>query len=315
MHELKVPHKCASLRGQCHDRIRPFIVARSLEPMIVGARTGGRDKDDAAFPIDRNHRPGVAHAGWGEAFRDRVPTPAKLPRARIKGAHDAAWAVDAVIVGYRGADNHMLAHNCRRRGFLVFAASDDVGDAVGQVDLPASTETGAWRAGRSIEGEEARINRRQEDAATTSLAFVFATVGTQRDAAIDEAFGVGRVQVDLRVEAPLFSAVLWVESDHPIERRCQIHRALDDDRSCLELALAATITAVGNIAGVVFRSLLQLCDIAPVDLIQMRIAAATGIAPIIGQSAIVPLVVCDTEGGAPVTEAMRSTAASAAKRI
>ena len=86
------------------------------------------------------------------------------------------------------------------------------------------------------------------------------------------------MQVDLRIEVPFLAASLRVESDDAIERGAEIHRAVSDDGCRLEFAFPPIITTVRDIPGVVFPGDPQLCDIAPVDLSQRRIAAPAGIA-------------------------------------
>jgi hypothetical protein len=135
---------------------------------------------------------------------------------------------------------------------------------------------------RGIEGEQPRVDGRQKDPPVASIALGFCGIDPQGDAAVDETFGISRVQIDLRIKAPLLTPGLRVESDDAIERGGRIHRAADDDGGRLEFALAAIIAAVGNIAGVVFPGDLQVRNIVPVDLAQRRIAAAAGIAAVIG---------------------------------
>src|SRR5262249_39843150 len=50
------------------------------------------------------------------------------------------------------------------------------------------------------------IDGRQKDAPTASIVLGFRRIDPQCDAAIDETFGISRVQVDLRIETPLFAA-------------------------------------------------------------------------------------------------------------
>jgi len=171
-------------------------------------------------------------------------------------------------------------HDRRRRGFLVFAAAGDIGDAAGQIDLSGGAEIGARPPRYGIEREESRIDRRQKNPPAAYIAPDSAGIGPQCDAAIDEAFGIGRAQVDLRIEAPLLPAGLGVESDDPIERRTQIHSAVRDDRRRLEFALATAIASVGNIAGMVFPGDLQLRDVVLIDLGQQRVAAAARVAAV-----------------------------------
>src|SRR6516225_9440690 len=90
------------------------------------------------------------------------------------------------------------------------------------------------------------------------------------------------MKVDLGIEAPLLPARLGVESDDAIERGAQIHRAVGDDGCGLEFALAAIITAVGDIAGVVFPGVFWFCDVALVNLSQGRIASAASIPAVKG---------------------------------
>src|SRR5215472_10725486 len=116
--------------------------------------------------------------------------------------------------------------------------------SVGQVDLTCGAEIGASSPRRRIEGEKPRIDRRQKDPTMAGITLASRGVDPQCDAAIDELFGISRVQVDLRIEAPLLPAGLRVESDGAIERGAQIHRAVGDDGCRLEFALSPIITAV-----------------------------------------------------------------------
>ena len=222
-------------------------------------------------------------------MRKRIPAPPQLAGARIEGAHSAARAVDAVVIGDRRPDDDEIAYDRRRRGLLIFAAAGDVGDAVGQVDLAGCPEIGAWRACCGIKGEQSSIDRRQKDAPAAGLALGLASVGPNRDTPIDEAFGIGRVQIDLRIEAPFFIAILGVERDDAIERRRQIHRAVENNRGGLEFALPFVACAVGDIAGVVLQGDLQFCDIALVDLAQRRIAAAARISAVVRPIGSLPI--------------------------
>ena len=244
MHELEAPHHFAGLCRQRDDGIRPFVVARPLEAVIVGAGTRGRHKDEVAPNVDGDCRPGIARTGRREACRDWVPAPAKSAGARVKCSDEPARAVDAIVVRDPRADDDEVIHDRRRRGFLILAAAGDVDDAASQVDLSGGAEIGAGPTGCGIECEEARIDCRQKGSPAAGIAFGSAGIGPQCYAAIDEAFGVGSVQVDLRIEAPLLPAGLGVERDDPIERRAQIHGIFGDDRGRLERALAAAVAAV-----------------------------------------------------------------------
>ena len=133
----------------------------------------------------------------------------------------------------------------------------------------------ARRARHRIESEEARIDRRQENAPTAGLTLGSADIGPERHATVDETLGIWPMQVDFRIKAPFLSTPLRVERDDTIEWRRQIHHAICDNRRRLELAFAAVTATVGNIPGVVFPDELQLRDIAAIDLAQRRVAAAT----------------------------------------
>jgi hypothetical protein len=109
----------------------------------------------------------------------------------------------------------------------------------------------------------------------------FAGVDPKGDAAIDQALGIGRALIDLRIEAPFLLAGLGVERDDAVEGRAQIHRAESDDRRCLEFAFTPTVAAVGDVAGVILPGDLQCSDVALVDISERRIAASARVAAVV----------------------------------
>src|SRR5690242_20701352 len=103
MHELESPNEFAGLSAQCHDRVRPFIVSRTLATKEIRAGAAGRNKDKMTFGIDSHDRPGVGCAALPLRIRRFVrrygiPTPAQFSRAHIKRAHYAAGHVVARVV-------------------------------------------------------------------------------------------------------------------------------------------------------------------------------------------------------------------------
>src|SRR5262249_1838552 len=164
---------------------------------------GGRHNDQITLVVYGNRRPGIAGAGWREAFGNWVPTPAELPGTCIKSPHRTIRAVHPVVVGDRRTDNDEITDYRWRRRFLVFATALYVGDASRQVDLPFGAEISAGSPRNGIKGEKAGIDRCQKDAPATGIAVGPAGIGPQRDTTVYQALRIGRLQVYLRVEAPL----------------------------------------------------------------------------------------------------------------
>ena len=155
----------------------PFVVARALETVIVRAWAGGRHKDETASVVDRDGRPGITRAGRRNAFRERVPAPAEPTGARLVSPHLPARAVDPIIVGDRGTNDDEVIGDRRWGGFLVFAATGDIGNAAGQVDLAADAKVGTWLPRRRVNGEQPRIDGRQKDSPVASIALGSRVIG------------------------------------------------------------------------------------------------------------------------------------------
>src|SRR6202012_1443069 len=118
-------------------------------PEIRTWRRRRQEYQPARF-IGGHRRPDIGGAGFDVRMRDRIPTPARLPVARIEGAHRAGWRIDADIVRDRGADDDDPAAHHRRRGDLKLARPQQrLADV--ELRLAVTAEAGAGNAGPGIE--------------------------------------------------------------------------------------------------------------------------------------------------------------------
>ena len=207
-----------------------------------------------------------------------MPAPAQRAAARVEGPHRAVGAVDPVVVGNRGADDHEIADHGRRRGFLIFAAPRDIGDAVLEIDLSGVAEIGAGLAGRRIQREQPCIDRGEENPLTAGANVGGLGIRPKCHAPIHQTLGVMLTQVDLGVEIPSLPTGFRIEREHAIEGSGEIHRAGYHDWRGLEFAFRSAVGSVGNVPGMNFPCRFELGDIGRVDPVQRRIAASSGIA-------------------------------------
>src|SRR5215471_8591685 len=101
MDDLESPDKFAGGGFEGDDGVGPFVVAFAEAAEIIRAGASGGNENEIALRICGNGGPRVAGTGARSGFErpgNRVPCPAKLSGARVKGTNDAAFERDGTIV-------------------------------------------------------------------------------------------------------------------------------------------------------------------------------------------------------------------------
>ena len=279
MHELKAPREFAGLRAQRHDRIRPFVVTGPAAAVIIGARAAGRHVYQVARLVDRHDGPRVGGAGLGRDIgRQRVPLPALGAGARVERADHAARHARAIVVVDRGADDDEAVDDHRRRRHVIQAGLI-LGDGA-QADLSLRSEIAARRAGRRVESDQTRIERRLEQPSPARLARAPRGIEPRRDAAVDQAVAVVALLLDERIVGPPLAAGFGIERDDAIEAGSQIQRAVNDERCRLEAGALASPAAVRDVTGVIRPGDGQAADVLARDLRERGVAHAARVVPV-----------------------------------
>ncbi len=191
VHGAEVPAHETRVGVERDDRARVEVEAVALSAVVVGRRVARGHVDEAERGIGRERSPCVGRtapvrvAGFarerGAARRHRIPRPHARTRARIPGAHDAAWRVGAAVVEHERARDHAIADHRRRRGHSVLTGFD-VADALAQVHGAGGPEIRARGAGGRVERDQPRIERARVDARAAARVLGRARIDPRRHA-------------------------------------------------------------------------------------------------------------------------------------
>ena len=193
-----------ALRLEVDSRILPHTATKRLIGIaqLLERRLLSRD---VAMHVPARGILGRPHADG--VLRRRVEVPHELARVGIIGAHETADTILATV----GADQNLAVDSGRRHGFAVAKLW------IGDLGFPNQT------TGLGVESDELGIKRPHKD-----LVFI------DGDAAIVGTAAIGRDGSHLVLVVPELFAGLGVEGIDVIERRGDVHHAVDDDRRRLQ---------------------------------------------------------------------------------
>ena len=248
---LEMPCDLAGRGLERDDRVRVAVVARPQAAEVVRARARSRREDEAALRVGHHDRPDICRTGARGTpilparmggilcvLRNRIPAPGKLPGTDVEGTHFAARRRDAAVVGDRGTGDDEVADHERRRSHFVGGELEwRVPQSLAQVDHPQRTEIAAGASRGAVHGEEACVDRRDEDPAPARRARRCLPVEPGADAAIGK-IAVIRIAPRFRIEAPALGAGRGVERDQFPERCREIEHAVHHDRRRFEAGIA-----------------------------------------------------------------------------
>ena len=226
MHGLERPHQFTGFATQCDHRIGMLIIARTLAAPEIRTGRGCRQEHQPACFIRRHRRPDIGGAGIDAIMRKRIPAPARLSAACIKGAHRAGRRIDADIVRNRRADNDDAAAHHRRRGDLKLARPDQ-GLADIEPHLAIAAEAGAGDAGPGIERDHAGIVGAHEYPGAAGGICCRLFVDPMGNAAAVIAISGPLRGADLRIVSPLLGPGAGIKRDYLVEG-CAEHEAVFD---------------------------------------------------------------------------------------
>ena len=279
--DLERPRQRAVGGVQGDDRVRVAIRAGPTAAEEIRARARRRHEDQRARFVDRHRRPRIGGAGDRRGLGlERLPLPARRARAHVEGAHAARRCAGALVVADRRADDHGRADDDRRRRHLHFAGP--VERAAVDDDLAAVAERRTRLAGARVQRDQARVDRRGEDARGAGRARCGGRIVPLRDAAAVEAVRRPRVGRDVRIEAPRFGAGPRVERDDLVERAAEHQLAAGEDGRRLELDPAHQCRRPrAQVAGAVRPLRPQLGDVVDPHLRGRAVASAAGVCAVV----------------------------------
>ena len=171
-------------------------------------------------------------------LRNRIPAPGKLSGTDVEGTHFAARRRDAAVVGDRGAgDDEIADHERGRSDFVCGELEWRVAQSLSQVNHSQRAEIAAGASRCAIDGEQARVDSREEDPAPARRARRRLPVEPGADAAIGK-IAVIRIAPRFRIEAPALGTGRGVERDQLPERCREIEHAVHHDRRRFEAGIA-----------------------------------------------------------------------------
>ena len=287
---LEVPTHLTGRHVEGNDGRTPLVIKRgALAGEEVRGRVTSRQVDQAQLGVIRHRRPhvrrttGVGLAGrWplGGVRVARVPGPHQLTAAHVERTHHARRLTGGEVIGHTTADDHHIARHQRRRGLLVVTGFD-FAHVGGQVDRTLVAEVGAGLASFGIDGDQARIDGRQEQAFDAG-ARGHGLRGRRRGAAVEVTQATATLPVwraALGVELPALGAGVSVQGEDFAVGGAHVNTVTDLQRRVL--VFSARAIARGNVASTEGPGHLQLVDIAFVDLVQRgKAVARRGVAPV-----------------------------------
>ena len=197
-----------------------------------------------------------------------IEVPNQLAGLGVIGTHETADAVLATV----GADQNLAVNGSRRHGLAVAQRG------IGNVGLPRDG------AGFGVERDQFGVEGGEID-----------LIVIDGDAAVVGAAAIGRDRTHGVLVVPIFLARLGVDRIDVVERRGDVHHAVDDDRRRLHRFLHFGLEDPGGV---------KLADVGCVDLLAREIAGLIVIA--VGVKEVVRITGCgvklflrDRSGGRP----------------
>jgi len=277
-----------------------FGIVGTVAAVLVGHLVAHRQVKHAEFFIHGEHGPHVRRVtGVSLTLGQRggvvrvaaVPVPHQLAGVHVERADYAAWLVDRNVVGDVTADHdQVLGHGRWRSGVVTtWGEAADVGT---QVDLAFVAEVFAHLAGVGVQGDQAGVGGRHEDAFRAGIrrsgragAAGWALLGSVDGVIVIRHATAGHVRptfevlsalaADLRIEAPDFLAGVRVQGNHLAVRRAHVQHAVDFQRGVFRGGLAWIVRA-RDVAGAVRPRRNQLVGVFRGDLRQWRVTITKG---------------------------------------
>ena len=194
---------------------------------------------------------------------DGIPSPNEFAGASVEGANDAAFGGDGAIVATGGAGDDEIAVNGGSGRDLIITgiAKFDIG---GEIDLAVGAKIGAGLSGGAIEGDEAGVQRADEDSERAGLRRVCGGIAPSGNAA-GGYFGSTVGQLELGIELPELGAGSSVQGEYVIVRSAEEENAIDEDRSGFKGSFMVEIFIVTEGAGAERPGNAKLSDVAAID--------------------------------------------------
>ncbi len=269
MDDLEAPNKFAGGGFERDYGVGPFIVAFAKSSEIIGAGAASGNEDKIAIGVGGNCGPRVAGAGGRRSFggpRNWIPGPFDFSGTDVHAANDAAADIHFPVVGDGRADDENVLHDSGSGSDLVAASPFGSGHSVsGEVDFAVRTEIGAELAGFAVEGDEAGVERAEENAESAGLAGFCGRIAPSGDAAVGN-LGIVFGEINLGIEFPEFFAGCGIEGDNVIVLSREIELAFDQNWSRFESGFADEIGFDVERARAVGPGDFELSDVRAIDL-------------------------------------------------
>ena len=236
--DLEGPGERAVSRVQRDHRVGVLVRTGTQTAVEVRAGTRRRQEDQAALRVDRHRRPDVRRrpslcrrcGTSGSQFQRSAPLRASNARTRPEGAETRPLSL---------IDEPTTTTSPSTTG------ADETWNSPGQTSRPVSISTSPSlpkptqvSAGACVEGDQARVGRRAEDAQRAGRVDGRRGITPLGDAAAVEEIRRAPIDRDFRVVAPGLGTRRRVESDDLVERRAQDELVVDEDGRRLKLHAA-----------------------------------------------------------------------------
>src|SRR5262249_38562234 len=166
-------------------------------------------------------------------------------------------------------------HDDGRGRHLIAAAPVADANASGEIDLPITSEADARCPGRSVERDEPRVDRSEEDAATTAAVDTSVRVEPRGNAARRDDRETLRA-IDVRVEAPALHPRLGVEGEEEVVWGEENRRVVPHQRGRLE-GDESPGTHAADLAGPIRPRDAQTRHVPAIDLGERRVSRAAAV--------------------------------------